>query len=58
MIQRIEADVSGIRLDAFISESLNISRNAAQTICENSGVECNGAVVKKNYKVKELNFTK
>ena len=51
-VKRVEADVSDMRLDAFISEKLDISRNAAQQICENGGAVCNGIVLKKNYKVK------
>lgn len=53
MIHRITADSSGQRLDAYISEKLDISRSSAQNICENGGVICCGAVLKKNYKVKE-----
>jgi len=51
-VKRVEADVSDTRLDAFISEKLDISRNAAQQICENGGAVCNGIILKKNYKVK------
>ncbi|MBR4305072.1 MAG: RluA family pseudouridine synthase [Clostridia bacterium] len=52
MIQKITADTSGQRLDAFISEKLDITRSSAQNICESGGVLCCGAAVKKNYKVK------
>lgn len=53
MIQKITAEISNQRLDAFISESLGISRSSAQNICENNGAVCNGVVLKKNYKVKQ-----
>lgn len=51
-VKRIEVDAEGIRLDAFISEKLDMSRNSVQMICEENGVLCNGVVAKKNYKVK------
>lgn len=51
-VKRIVADVSDVRLDAFISEKLDLSRNSAQQICENGGAICNSITLKKNYKVK------
>lgn len=51
-IKRIEADAGEARIDAFVSDRLDISRNTVQQLCEEGQVECNGISVKKNYKVK------
>ena len=50
-IKRIEADAGETRIDAFVSDRLDISRNTVQQLCEEGKVECNGSPVKKNYKV-------
>ena len=55
MSERYEliCEASGIRVDAFIAENTDISRNAAATLCDNGKVLVNGASVKKNVKLKQ-----
>ena len=55
MSEKIElvCEASGIRVDAFIAENTDISRNAAATLCDNGKVLVNGASVKKNVKLKQ-----
>jgi len=49
----LTVDSSGERLDAYLSAALDISRNAAQQLCENGCVSASGEALKKNYKVKQ-----
>ena len=55
MSERYElgCEASGIRVDAFIAENTDISRSAAATLCDNGKVQVNGALVKKNAKLKQ-----
>lgn len=55
-VKRIEVDTDGIRLDAYISDKIGISRNMVQQLCDSGEILCNGAVAKKNYKVKNGDF--
>ena len=47
MALKIEAEISGLRLDAFLANKIeNLSRNAAQKLIENRLVLCDGSPVK------------
>lgn len=47
------ADVSGIRIDSYVSEVTSLSRSAAARLIESGDVLVNGAPVVKKYTVKE-----
>lgn len=50
---KILCDITGVRLDAFLSEQeTGLSRSAAQKLVENGNVLVNGSPVKKNYKTR------
>ena len=54
MALKIEAEISGLRLDAFLAYKIeNLSRNAAQKLIENRLVLCDGSPVKKSDKTSE-----
>ncbi len=54
MALKIEAEISGLRLDAFLADKIeNLSRNAAQKLIENRLVLCDGSPVKKSDKTSE-----
>lgn len=43
----------GVRVDVFVSESFNLTRNAAQKLIESENVLVSGKAVAKNYKLRE-----
>ena len=48
----LECETGGVRLDAFVAENTDLSRNAVATLCEKEAVTVNGNPAKKNAKLK------
>lgn len=48
----LECETGGVRLDAFVAENTDLSRNAVATLCEKKAVTVNGNPAKKNAKLK------
>ena len=48
----LECETGGVRLDAFVAENTDLSRNAVATLCEKEAVTVNGNPAKKNVKLK------
>lgn len=48
----LECETGGVRLDAFVAENTDLSRNAVATLCEKGVVTVNGNSAKKNAKLK------
>lgn len=48
----LECETGGVRLDAFVAENTDLSRNAVATLCEKEAVTVNGNSAKKNVKLK------
>lgn len=48
----LECETGGVRLDAFVAENTDLSRNAVATLCEKKAVTVNGNSAKKNAKLK------
>lgn len=48
----LECETGGVRLDAFVAENTDLSRNAVATLCKKGVVTVNGNSAKKNAKLK------
>ncbi len=48
----LDCDANGVRIDAFVAENTDLSRNLVATLCEKGAVTVNGNAAKKNAKLK------
>jgi len=55
-IEKVISDVSGERVDKFISDKLNISRSRIQKLIEDGLVTVNGKVIRASYKTEEADI--